>query len=90
MFVKKLDYLSPRVTFYHKGLISHASILSGILSIIFYIIKIILALYYSLQLIQRKDLKAFYYNTFIEDAPTFPLNSSSCLTISALSSGYFS
>jgi len=77
MFVKKLDYLSPRVTFYHKGLISHASILSGILSIIFYIIKIILALYYSLQLIQRKDLKAFYYNTFIEDAPTFPLNSSS-------------
>ena len=77
MFVKKLDYLSPKVTFYHKGLISHASILSGILSVIFHVIKIILALYYSLQLIQRKDLKAFYYNTFIEDAPTFPLNSSS-------------
>ena len=77
MLVKKLDNLSPRVTFYHKGLISHASILSGILSIIFYILKFILAIYYSLELIQRNDLKAFYYNNFIEDAPTFPINSSS-------------
>ena len=84
MFVKKLDYLSPKVTFYHKGLISHASILSGILSIIFYIIKLILALYYSLELIQRKDLKAFYYHSFIEDAPTFPLNSSSLFHFIAL------
>ena len=77
LFIKKFDYLSPRITFYYKEVISHSSILSGILSIIFFSIKIILGIYYSLDLIQRKDLKAFYYNTFIEDAPTFPLNSSS-------------
>ena len=77
MFIRKLDYLSPRITFYHKELISHSSIFSGILSIFFFVIKIISGIYYSLNLIQRKDLKAFYYNTYIEDAPTFPLNSSS-------------
>ena len=77
MFIQKFDYLSPRITFYHKELISHSSIFSGFLSIIFFLIKIISGIYYSLNLIQRKDLKAFYYNTYIEDAPTFPLNSSS-------------
>ena len=77
MLIQKFDYLSPRITFYHKELISHSSIFSGILSIIFFLIKIISGIYYLLDLIERKDLKAFYYNTYIEDAPTFPMNSSS-------------
>ena len=77
MILRKLDYLSPRITLYHKELISHSSIFSGILSIFFLLIRIIFGIYYSLDLIQRKDIKAFYYNTYIEDAPTFPMNSSS-------------
>ena len=77
MLVKRIDYLSPRITLYYKEVRSHSSILSGILSIVFIIIKIFLGVYYSLDLIERKDPKAFYYNTFIEDAPEFPLNSSS-------------
>ena len=84
MFVQKFDYLSPRITFYHKEMISHSSIFSGILSIIFFLIKIISGIYYSLDLIQRKDIKAFYYNTYIEDAPIFPLNSSSLFHFLAL------
>ena len=77
MFLKNVDHLSPRITFYYKEVKSHSSVLSGILSTIFFIIKIILGVYYSLELIERKNPTAFYYNTFIEDAPSFPLNSSS-------------
>ena len=77
MILRKLDYLSPKITLYQKELISHSSIFSGILSIFFLLIRIIFGIYYSLDLIERKDLKAFYYNTYIEDAPTFPMNSSS-------------
>ena len=84
MILQKLDYLSPRITFYHKELISHSSNFSGILSIFFFLIKIIFGIYYSLDLIQKKDQKSFYYNTYIEEAPTFPLNSSSLFHYLAL------
>ena len=84
MFIQKFDYLSPRITFYHKEKKSHSSIFSGFLSIIFFLIKIISGIYYSLDLIQRKDLKAFFYNTYIEDAPIIPLNSSSLFHFLAL------
>ena len=76
MFIKKLDYLSPPVTFYHYGALSHSSILSGIISIITIIIIIIFIVYFSLDLIYRRDPKAFYYNSFVQDADTIYLNSS--------------
>ena len=77
MFIKYFDYLSPRVTFYHKGFLSHNSILSGILSIIAIAFIIILAVYYSLEVIERKDPNAYYFPTFIEEAGTFKINKSS-------------
>ncbi len=76
MFIKKLDYLSPPVTFYHYGALSHSSILSGIISIITIIVIIIFIVYFSLDLIYRRDPKAFYYNSFVQDADTIYLNSS--------------
>ena len=77
MFIKYLDYLSPTVTFYHKGFLSHSSIVSGILSIISFLLIIILAGYFSLDLILRRNPTAFFYNSFVDDAGVFPLNSSS-------------
>ena len=77
MFIRYLDFLSPRVTFYHKGFLSHNSIFSGILSIISIILILILAGYYFLEIIQRKDPNAFYFNTFVEDTGVFSINSSS-------------
>ena len=77
MFIRSLDYLSPRVTFYHKGFLSHNSIISGILSIIAIVFIIILAVYFSLELIQRNEPNAFYFNTFTEDAGTFEINKTS-------------
>ena len=61
MFIKNLDYLSPRVTFYHKGFLSHSSICSGILSIIAIVFVIILVVYYFLEIIDKKIQKHFIY-----------------------------
>jgi len=77
MFIKKLDFLSPPITFYHQGLLFHSSIVSGIISLFSIILIIILAVYYSMELIEKKDPKSFSYNTFIEDSGIFPLNASS-------------
>ena len=77
MFIKKLDYLSPNVTFYYKGYLSHTSIISGIISIISILIMTIQIGYYCLYIIQRKGLNAFYFNSFLEDVGTFPFNASS-------------
>jgi len=54
MFIKKLDYLSPPITFYHQGLLFHSSFVSGIISIISILIIIIFTVYYSLELIKIK------------------------------------
>jgi len=77
MFIKRLDYLSPPITFYHQGLLFHSSFVSGILSIFSIILIFILTLYYSMELIERKNPKSFSSYTFIEDSGIFPMNSSS-------------
>ena len=74
MFLKKLDFLSPNITFYNKGNLSHSSIFSGILSIISIIIIILFGLDYLLDMILKKDPKVFNYKTFIEDAGIFSMN----------------
>ena len=77
MIIKKLDILSPPITFYYKGALSHSSIVSGIITIITFMIIIFFAFYYSSFVIMRLNPKTYYYNTFVEDAGIFPINSSS-------------
>ena len=77
MFIRSLDYLSPPITFYYQGSLSHSSIVSGILSIISFILIIAIAIYFSLDIIKRQNPTAFYYNRYIEDSGIFPMNSSS-------------
>ena len=77
MIIKQLDFISPRVTFYHQGFLYHSSLFSGILSIISIILIILFISYYLLRIIRREEINTFYYNSFVEDAPTFKMNSSS-------------
>ena len=77
MFIKYLDFLSPRVTFYYKGLLSHSSIFSGILSVITIIAIIFFSIYYSLELFERKDPKAFHFNNFLKDVGEYEINTTS-------------
>ena len=76
MFLKKLDWLSPPITLYFKGEGSHVSIYSGILSLVAYIIVVVATFYYALGFINREDPKAYFFNRYIEDAGTFPVNAS--------------
>ena len=85
MFIKHLDFISPPISFYHKGHLSHFSIVSGIITIISVIIIISLAIYFSLDLIKRRNPVAFYYNSFVKDAGEFPLNASSFFHFISLS-----
>jgi hypothetical protein len=77
MFIKEFDFLSPNITLYHKGSLSHNSWMSGLLSLFSCILIILSGVYYSLDLIKRQNPKSFFYNRFVEDSGEFPINSSS-------------
>ena len=77
MFLKKLDYISPPITFYHKNYLAHPSILSGIISIISFILILTISCYFALQIIHRENPSVFNFKRIIEDAGTFPVNASS-------------
>ncbi len=90
MFIKRLDYISPPVTFYHQGYLSHSSILSGMLSIIAIILIVCLGIYFSLELIERQNPKAFSFNSFVDDAGIYPLNASSLFHFISIATFYTS
>ena len=77
MLLKKLDYVSPPITFYHKNYLAHTSILSGILSIISFLLILMISGYFARQIIHRENPLVFNFKRIIEDAGTFPVNASS-------------
>ena len=77
MYIKYIDYLSPRITFYYRGFQSHSSVFSGLLSIVSITFIIILIVYFSLDLIQKDSPNTFYFNSFTNDAGNFKINTSS-------------
>ena len=77
MIVKKLDFLSPKITLYFKGTYKHSSVFSGIITIISYLIILIFIVYYTLDFIDRGNPTIYFFNRYVEDAGSFPLNRSS-------------
>ena len=77
MFLKKLDMLSPPITLNFKEEGQHSSIFSGILSVIAYVLVFVAGVYYALEFINKESPKAYFFNRYIEDAGTFPVNASS-------------
>ena len=77
MFFKKFDYLSPQITFYFKGDKIHSSIFSGILSIISYSLIFAFTIYNTSDFINKVNPIIYYYNRYVKDTGSFPLNSSS-------------
>ena len=69
------DLLSPDISLYYKGKLTHPSNLSAILSIFAIIITLIFS-YIFAQDLKRKNPSAFYYNRFIKDIIPIPFNSS--------------
>ena len=54
MLLKKFDIISPKISIYHKGSLTHSSVISGIISIISILFIFIIVIYYSLDMIQKK------------------------------------
>ena len=77
MLFKMIDFLSPKVTLYYNGYLSHSSIISIILSIISIIFILILSIYFLSDLIFRKNPYSSYFNIFNEDVGVFKINKSS-------------
>ncbi len=77
MFLKKFDYLSYPLTLYFNNYSSHSSIISGIITIITYLLCFILTIYVSKDFLFKENPNAYTYNKVIYDAGSFPLNSSS-------------
>ena len=76
MYIRKMDFISPRITLYYKGERTHSSIFAGLLTIIVDIICVIFGIVYFLKFIHKLNPQVYYYNRFVEDAGEFPLNSS--------------
>ena len=79
MFLKKIDLLSPPISLFYQGLPSHSSKLSGILTILSFVIVIIFSVCHILSLFQRENEtpNSTSFTYFIEDAGTISFNPSS-------------
>ena len=80
------DLLSPDITLYYKGKLTHSSKISGIISIISIIITLIFSYIFLLDL-KRRNPSAFYYNRFVKDIISRPLNSSGLFHLINVTSG---
>ena len=69
--------LSPPITLHFKGDTIHSSIFSGILTIISYIIIFSYGVYYTIEFVYNENPTIYLFTRYIENAGTFPLNSSS-------------
>ena len=77
MLIKKLDLLSPPITLYYRGDNQHPTIFSAILSIIAYSAVFGFGIYYGLKYINRENPSSYFFNRYVEDACTYPVNASS-------------
>ena len=75
MFLKQLDFISPSISLHFKGDTSHVSIFSGILTIIAYIFSLSFGIYFARDFFLRKTPQVFYYNRYVSEAGSIPVNS---------------
>ena len=74
--LKYCDFLSPPITLYYRNQERHSSSLSGLLTIIAYMIIIIFSIIFSLDFLLKMNPTSYFYNKFVSDIGYFPFNSS--------------
>jgi hypothetical protein len=77
MFLSKFDLITPPIGLFYRGKGSHSSVISGIITLLAYLIIIYFAVRYSLEYIKKKKPSAYYVNRHIDDAGSFNVNSTS-------------
>ena len=71
MFLKQLDMLSPKITLYYKRKNKHASIISGILTLITFAGILGFILPFIIRFINRENPIAYFFNRYVDDIGTF-------------------
>ena len=66
--------LSPKITLYYKQKNTHASVISGILTIIALSLIIIFTVMYFIRYAHKENPTAYFFNRYIEDIGTFSLS----------------
>ena len=74
MFFRRIDMLSPKITLYYKQKNTHASIISGILTIIALSLIITFTVMYFIRYVNRENPTAYFFNRYINDIGTFSLS----------------
>ena len=77
MFIRSIDILSPHITLYFQGVNIHTSLFSGILTLISYGILLAAVVYFSQDFFNKNNPTAYFFNRYVKDVDTFPVNSSS-------------
>ena len=71
-----MDMLSPPITLYYQQKKIHASSISGVLTLIAYIIIFIYGLLYLLRFIRRENPTAYSFNRYVDDVGTYDFKDS--------------
>ena len=79
MFFNYIDFLSPKITLYQQGILSHSSIISGILSLLTVISVISMSIIYLIDFLGKKNPTSYFYQRFVQDAGEYQINNSSFL-----------
>jgi hypothetical protein len=77
MFISKFDLITPPIGLFFRGKGCHSSIISGIITLLAYLIIVYFAVRYTLEFIKKKKPTAYYVNRHIQDAGIFDINSTS-------------
>ena len=71
MLLREIDMLSPKITLYYKQKNTHASVISGILTIIVYSFIISFIIIYFKDYINKENPTAYFFNRYVDDIGKF-------------------
>ena len=86
--LSKIDILSPKITFYQNGKLSHSSAISGVLTLISLFFCFIVGMLLSEDIIHRKNPKSHYFKKYEKDLDSYSFDSTGIFHFFRFSNNY--